>query len=218
MSVDERIREGLIMIDEQLPDADTETGYDVVVHEASYRTFRHRALVLAVGAVAAGGLTVSALQAAGGPDASPAPPSAQASGRLDQQVSLDGTWRSAPVTATGLAEFLRSIDHGEHAGRLRGALPEGSHRLTVRFASGTATLLMGEQVVDRHRYVVKDDLLQLVSLRESARLSTYTFDVAQDTLTFTFFGTTEPARRGVPAMQYQLALYTAVPFERVGGS
>lgn len=221
MSVDRRIREGLIMIDEQLPDADTETGYDVVVHEASYRTFRQRALVVAVGAVAAGGLTISALQAAGGPEVSPAPsPPAQVSGghSQDRPVRLQGTWRSAPVTADRLVAFLRSIDHGEQAGRLRGALPGGTHRLTLRFGEKAATLSMGDQVVDRHRYVVRDDLLQMVNLREQPRrLSTYTFDVQQDTLRFTFFGTTEPSRRGVPAMQYQLALYTAVPFERARG-
>lgn len=206
------------MIDEQLPDADTEAGYDVVVHEASYRTFRQRALMVAVGAVAAGGLTISALQAAGGPEVSPAPaPPAQASGHSqDRPVRLQGTWRSAPVTADGLVAFLRSIDHGEQAGRLRGALPSGTHRLTLRFGLKAATLSMGDQTVDRHRYIVRDDLLQMVNLREQPRrLSTYTFDVEQDTLSFTFFGTTEPPRRGVPAMQYQLALYTAVPFERV---
>jgi hypothetical protein len=215
MSVDQRIREGLSMIDQQLPDADTQTGFDVVVHEAAYRTFRQRALVLAVGAVAAGGLTMSALQAAGGPDGSPAPPPAQVSGRQTEPVSLEGTWRSAPVSAAGLADFLRSIDHGERAGRLRDALPNGPHRLTLRFDRRTATLSMGEQVVDRHRYVVDDDLLQLVNVGDSRRLSTYTFDVQQDRLSLTFFGSTEPPKHGVPAMQYELALYTAVPFHRL---
>ena len=205
------------MIEQKLPDTDTQAGYDVVVHEASFRNLRQRALVVAVGAVAAGGLTLSALQAVGGSDASPAPSRpAQVSGQVpDRPVRLDGTWRSAPVTADRLVEFLRSIDHGEHAGRLRGALPSGPHRLTLRFDRGAATLTMGDQVVDRHRYVVNDDLLQLVNVGDARRLSTYTFDVQQDRLSFTFFGSTEPPKRGVPAMQYELALYTAVPFERV---
>ena len=205
------------MIEQQLPDTDTQAGYDVVVHEASFRNLRQRALVVAVGAVAAGGLTLSALQAVGGSDASPAPSRpAQVSGQVpDRPVRLDGTWRSAPVTADRLVEFLRSIDHGEHAGRLRGALPSGPHRLTLRFDRGISTLTMGDQVVDRHRYVVNDDLLQLVNVGDARRLSTYTFDVQQDRLSFTFFGSTEPPKRGVPAMQYELALYTAVPFERV---
>lgn len=205
------------MIEQKLPDTDTQAGYDVVVHEASFRNLRQRALVVAVGAVAAGGLTLSALQAVGGSDASPAPSRpAQVTGQVaDRPVRLDGTWRSASVTADRLVEFLRSIDHGEHAGRLHGALPSGPHRLTLRFDRGTATLTMGDQVVDRHRYVVNDDLLQLVNVGDARRLSTYTFDVQQDRLSFTFFGSTEPPKRGVPAMQYELALYTAVPFERV---
>ncbi len=205
------------MIEQQLPDTDTQAGYDVVVHEASFRNLRQRALVVAVGAIAAGGLTVSALQAVGGSDATPAPSRpAQVSGHVaDRPVRLDGTWRSAPVTADRLVEFLRSIGHGDRSSRLRGALPSGPHRLTLTFGQETATLTMGGQVVDRHRYTVSDDLLQLLSVRASGRLSTYTFDVHQERLTFTFFGTTEPPTRGVPAMQYQLALYTAVPFERV---
>lgn len=204
------------MIEQQLPGVDTQAGYEVVVHEASSRTFRQRALLVAVGAVAAGALTVSALQAVGGSDRSPAPSRpAQVTGQVDDQsVRLDGTWRSAPVTADQLVDHLRSIGHGDRSGRLRAALPSGPHRLTLTFDQGSSVLSMGSAVVDRQTYTVKDGVLVLTGVRASQGRTRYTFDVQRDRLSLTLFDTTEPPTRGVPALQYQLALYTSVPFER----
>lgn len=206
------------MIEQRLPDTDTQAGYDVVVHEASFRNLRQRALVVAVGAVAAGGLAVSALQAVGGSDVSPAPSRpAQVTGQVeDRPVRLEGTWRSVPVTADQLVDRLRTIGHGYRSGRLRYALPDGLHRLTLTFDHGSAALTMGGVVVDRQTYTVNDDVLVFTGVRAYPGRTTYTFDVERNTLTFTFFGTTEHPTRGVPGMQYQLALYTSVPFEHVG--
>ena len=42
MSVDQQIREGLVMLDQRLPTPDTSTTYEVIVREARTRTRKRR--------------------------------------------------------------------------------------------------------------------------------------------------------------------------------
>ena len=116
MSVDQQIREGLVMLDQQLPTPDTFTAYEEIVHEARTRTRRTRLFQAGLVAAAAVAVVVTGQLGGGGPDPTrPAPPvSDPSSGRtvegwqVVRPTILSGTWRTPDkVSARDMAERVR---------------------------------------------------------------------------------------------------------------
>lgn len=139
---------------------------------------------------------------------------------------LAGRWRSEPVSIPQMVDTLAGSGSGDDlAGMLDRLLPEefdGSAGvpLLLTFKNGAATLHSDGAVVDGlHDQWYSVDEPGTVTLRPYVApggRSRFTVQRAGTTLTLTFLDTSVGAESGIPAEVMLEALYTTVPFERVG--
>lgn len=233
MSVDHEIREGLVMLDQRLPTADTYTAYEQIVHEARTRTRRTR--LLHSGLLAAAVVAVVATGRVGGTGLDPAPapgpvdrPSASAPASVSPASGLDGwedvagTWIARDVSIASMAAHLESLGTAGAAGELRRVLPrsfEDGVDLRLEFHLGRANLSYDGQEMDSQNYSVEEDatlyLRPLVAPGGRARLAA-TMAGEPEQLRLEFLDTTVPSRNDISEELLVTALYTTTPFERTG--
>ena len=224
MSVDQRIREGLTMLEQKIPPPDTDAAFDVVERGARTRT-RNRGIV-ASAAVAAAAAAVIGVQMVGGPTETPSPSGQPSVGpsQVTDSADLQGTWRTADrVSARDMAEHVRG--HGEYRRSLRyfQDFPElrgqGS-RLTLVFSNGDLVIGAGEPTLRDHLYrqtysLDEDGVLWLRPLWGSGGHSRYTAVVDGDELELRFFDTNVDRSVGPAEKSVQAALFTTTTFDRV---
>lgn len=224
MSVDQRIREGLTMLEQKIPRPDTAAAFDVVERGARTRT-RNRGIV-ASAAVAAAAAAVIGVQLVGGPAETPSPSKQPSVGpsQVTDSADLQGTWRSADrVSARDMAEHVRS--HGEYRRSLRffqdfpELRGEGS-RLTLVFSNGDLVIGPGRPTLREHLYrqtysLDEGGVLWLRPLWGSGGHSRYTAVVDGDELELRFFDTNVDRSVGPAEKSVQAALFTTTTFERV---
>lgn len=216
------------MLDQKLPAPDTYTAYEVLVREARTRT--RRARFLQAGLVAAAAAAVVATGQLGGtgldPVPAPAPvdrPSTSASAEpatgLDGWEDVAGTWSARDVSVASMAAHLESLGRPGTADDLRRNLPrafEDGVDLSLEFHLGRASLRADGDEIDLHYYSVDEDgtlyLRPLTAPGGRARLAAR---IEGEQLRLVFLDTTVPSR-GVSEQLMVTALYTTVPFERVG--
>lgn len=216
------------MLDQRLPTPDTYTAYEVLVREARTRSRRTR--FLQAGLVAAAAVAVVATGQLGGAGLDPAPapapvdrPSTSASAEpatgLDGWEDVTGTWSARDVSVASMAAHLESLGRPDTADELRRNLPrtfEDGVDLSLEFHLGRASLSADGDEIDLHHYSVEGDgtlyLRPLTAPGGRARLAAR---LEGDQLRLVFLDTTVPPR-GVSEQLMVTALYTTVPFERVG--
>ncbi len=229
MSVDQRIREGLTMIDQQLPPSDTESAYEFVEHGARRRTLRDRAVVVA-GAAAAAVVVGVALVQANEPSAVPVPadrpsqvPSAGPSDATNVQEPpdspIEGVWRSRSIAFADMADTLRDAGKGRWVDELRDELGDfGRIQMTLRLQDGRSQLRLPgtDGWLDEQDYELSTDRITLHTIDGLRRETTYTPDLSPGwVMKLVFDGTTEGRTDGIPGEVWQRALYTSVDFEKV---
>jgi len=175
-------------------------------------------LILRVAVVA----SVMALAAACGSDdgmssqTSAGEPAASATG---EEGSLEGTWRTGPVTQDDMAETLRSHDLGRWIGEFQEVDedPPDETVFELVIADGRWDLfgemdgLPSEPVDYDATYEVDGDT---VIVSHEGDSNTYRWDVEGDTLAIEWLDTTYPDHQGIPEEVFQRAFYMSRPFER----
>lgn len=227
MSIDQRIREGLTMIDQELPPPDVHAAHEVVVQDGRRLTRRRRAAVLVSAAAVAAGV-FAATRVGGDDGATPTPTGPPTSGATSSAPApaspLEGGYRSTPVTFSDMAATLRASGLADEVPALRARLGDfGTQRLRLSLRDGIARLRVpGAAAVDEHGYAIGAFQLQLTSTDTAGPLTRYTTtttppatDGVGPTLTLTFVDTTEGVSQGVSGEAWQRALYTTVPFQEV---
>ncbi|HEX4978284.1 MAG TPA: hypothetical protein VFV40_10510 [Nocardioides sp.] len=228
MSVDQQIREGLVMLDQKLPTPDTFATYDVLVREARTRTRRSR--FLQAGLVAAAAVAVVATGRLGGPGLDPVPPqpadspsvSATPASGLDGWEDVAGTWAtSAEVTTASIAASLEEHGQGDRLAELRQWLPpefEEGVTLSVEFHLGRADLRYDGQEMDQQQYSVEEDAtLYLRPLTAPGGRTRFAARLDGDQLRLVFLDTTVPSSYWASEELRMRALYTTAAFERTAG-
>ena len=159
MSVDDRIREGLIMTEQHLRTPDTATAFEDVTRAGDRRTTRRRIVVAGAAAAAAAVVAIAVTLATDDPKSSPTPsnpPTSAPTAQAEAPASpIEGTWRSDPVTFEAMAANLR--DNGLQASvpALRAELGDfGRTRVTVTLVDGDETVLLGGEVVSTSAYTL----------------------------------------------------------------
>lgn len=225
MSVDQRIREGLVMLDQKIPPPDTATALDVVEHGARTRS-RNRGLLAAAGAAAAAAVALGATQLGGDSSEVPAPVDEPTSGpsQVTDAAALAGVWRTPErVSARDMAESLRG--QPEYRKYLRGfaSIPglggQGS-RLTLTFRYGEVILSVGkpseDNFVDWQTYEVDGPVVYFRPRIGTGGRSIYTAVVDGDELRLRFVETNaDPIDVGLEEGQMQPGLFTASTYQRV---
>ncbi len=233
MSVDQQIREGLVMLDQKLPTPDTSTAYEEIVHEARTRTRRTRLFQGGLVAAAAVAVVVTGQLGGGAPDLTrPALPVGDPSSgetaegwQVVRPTILSGTWRTPDkVSARDMAERVRG--YGEYRkylsgfSRLPGLEGDGA-RLTLTFRNAEVKLSVGKpsetNFIDWQHYELHGDTVYYRPLTGSGGRTTYTVDVSGDRLELAFVATNvDPVDAGLGEAPMQTGLYTTSVFERVG--
>jgi hypothetical protein len=223
MSVDQRIREGLAMLDQKLPPPDTDSAYDQIVHGAQTETTRRRGVVVGLAAAAAVA-AVLVWTSPGIPDARPDvgpvdDPSAPAIVKVDSAADLAGTWRSrGRVTLADMTAHLESLD--VVADDLQRVFGDGfsapGAMIEMRFAGGFVYVTVDGAEIDRRSYEVDaDGLMWLRPTHAPGGYSRFTTAVRDGLLQLRFLDSTVPPHDGVSEEVIVGALYTTVAFERV---
>jgi len=226
MSVDDRIREGLIMTEQHLRTPDTATAFEDVTRAGDRRTTRRRmafagAAAAAAAVVAAAVVAIVVALSTDDPTSSPTPsnppasaPTAQAEAPLSP---IEGTWRSDPVTFEAMAATLR--DNGLQASvpALRAELGDfGRTRVTVTLVDGDETVAVGGDVASTSAYTLGAGTVTL----DNATGWTGT-TVLQDQmgvgmrLNFILITAPEGATKGLADEALVRALYTTATFTKV---
>ena len=232
MSVDQQIREGLVMLDQKLPTPDTFTAYEELVHEARTRTRRTRLFQGGLVAAAAVAVVVTAQLGGGAPDSTrpaqpvgdPSPGKSVEAWQVVRPTILSGTWRTPDkVSAREMAERVRG--YGEYRRYLRGfsgipGLEGDGARLTLTFRNAEAKLSVGEpsetNFIDWQNYELDGDTVYYRPRTGSGGRTTYTAEVSGDRLELTFVATNvDPVDEGLEEAPMQTGLYTTSVFERV---
>jgi hypothetical protein len=223
MSVDQRIREGLAMLDQKLPPPDTDSAYDQIVHGAETETTRRRGVVTGLAAAAA--VAAVLVWTDGGipgarPDVGPVDdPTVPAFMRVDEAADIAGTWRSrGPVEIGVMAANVASYgDMTQDLRRLFGSSfdPPGA-MLDVRFAGGFVYLRADGVEVDRRSYSVDaDGTVWVRPMTSPGGRSQFTAVIRDGLLHLRFVDTNVPPHDDVREEVVVGALYTTVSFERV---
>ena len=224
MSIDQRLREGLTMIDQEIPTPDVHAAHDTVVKEGRRLTRRRRAaVVLSAAAIAAG---IFAATRVGGDDGDTTPPPTDTTPSSAPAPSpLEGGYRSTPVTFSDMAATLRSNGLADEVPALRARLGDfGSRRIRLTLRDGIAQLRLPgvAAAADDQRYAIGAFQIQLTSVGTEGWRTRFTTmntpPAAADvgpSLTFTFVDTTEGDIDGVSGEAWLRALYTTVPFQEV---
>jgi hypothetical protein len=231
MSVDQQIREGLVMLDQQLPTPDTTTAYEEIVHEARTRTRRSRLVRAGLVAAAAVAVAVAVQLGGGAPDSAPAPqpvdePTAAPPSVVipDGWADVAGRWRSDPVTAREMAQAAgpaasTSIVRGQLAG-LPDVFDEPTGApLVLTFDNGDAVLEAGDgtgTALDDQSYTVDRGVLTLRPKTAPGGRTRFAAEIRDGTLTLELLDTTvDPAPGGAEAARLS-ALYGTVGFTWAG--
>lgn len=232
MSVDQQIREGLVMLDQRLPTPDTSTTYEVIVREARTRTRRSR--FLQGGLVAAAVLAVMATGRLGDaldPVPVPAPVDepgivAPSPSVVDGWEDLAGVWRTPPVSLEDMVDALRERGYrGDVEDSLRALLPEqladpAGVPLTLTFVRGNATVRTADaaELLVHDQWYEVDDVATVTLHPYSAPggRSRFAADLEDGTLVLSLMDTTAEPEGGVPTEVLLQALYTTAPFTWVG--
>ena len=223
MSVDQRIREGLAMLDQKLPPPDTDSAYDQIVHGAQTETTRRRGVVTGLAAAAA--VAAVLVWTDGGipgarPDVGPVhDPTVPALVVVNEAADIAGTWRSqAPVRVGVMAAHVAAS--GGTTPDLRrifgGSFDPPGAMLEVRFAGGFVYLRADGVEIDRRSYSVDaDGTVWVRPMMAPGGRSRFTAVIKGDLLHLRFVDTNVPPYDGVREEVVVGALYTTVPFQRV---
>lgn len=222
MSVDQRIREGLTMIGQQLASPDTDFAYDVVVQGAEERATRHRVVTGALGLAAASVVAVAALQYDVDISSGPAPtnPASQSPSGGSQALSLasvQGFWQAPSVSFGEMADNLREHGLGHWVGPLREDFTgQPASELLLHFNDSESRLRLDGAQIDFQTVRSEQGVLVLSATTAPGGRTRFTGMVEDGALKLTFLDTTERGFAGIPAKVYQIALYTTAPFEYLG--
>ena len=230
MSVDQQIREGLVMLDQRLPTPDTYTAYEVIVHEARTRSRRTR--YLQGGLVAAAVVAVVATGRLGGTGLDPVPapqpvdePSVSADPSvLDGWDDVAGVWRSEPVSIADMAEALEDDGRTSIVQQRLDRLPDvfadpDGIPLVLTFDNGRATMHAVDgfdTVLDTQSYTVEDGVVTVRPLTAPGGRTRFAGEIKDGELTLRFLDTTVDSAPGGPEETLQSALYGTVPFTWIG--
>ncbi len=160
MSVDDRIREGLIMTEQHLRTPDTAAAFEDVTRAGDRRTTRRRMVVAGAAAAAAAVVAIAVTLSTDDPTSSPTPSNPADDRRPTAQAEvpaspIEGTWRSDPVTFEAMAANLR--DNGLQASvpALRASSATvGRTRVTVTLVDGDETVLLDGEIVSTSVYTL----------------------------------------------------------------
>lgn len=219
MSVDQRIREGLLMTNTELPEPDTLRALDNVTSKA--RTTDNRRRWAAIAAAAAVAATVAGvLVLAPGPteDSAPSPlPATQTpSQSLDPVVEPEWgfAYVSDPVTFDDMAQNLRKQGLGAWVEPLHEKWGDIDGRIRLELdRSNFAASIPGTPVSQTNSYLLLgSELFFAESALEAAATE---LDGGGQRLTLTLRKSDGPPTDGIPGEVYERALYTTVPFNEI---
>lgn len=224
MSVDQRIREGLLMTSTHLPEPDTQRALRSVTTGARATSRRRRLVLSGIATAAAAALAVVALSVTGDDNAGePLPADPGPSGVLDPGSPAELVWGYAyvsdPVTFDDMAENLRENGLAEWIDPLREKWGEVDGRIELDFFSSAGELtasIPGTPAVDSNGYFVMSKVLVFQGDAGSQFEGSATAkESGGQRARLTLIKSEGSALGDIPREVVDRALYTTVPFNEI---
>lgn len=220
MSIDQRIREGLLTISSELPEPDTIQALASVTSDARAATRRHRLLATAVAAGAAAAAVIVAVSVTGEDKGSPPPADETPSQTPEIGPPVDPTWGFAyvsdPVAFDDIAANLREHGLGEWVEPLHDRWGDVAGQIRLDFDNGQVTASIPETPASHtNNYIVFRHFLSFEGSDSQFEATATQIEGGGQRLTLTLTKSETAAVDGIPGEVYERALYTTVPFNEI---